>query len=139
MKRVFVDTNIIIDYLAEREPYNLPTLDLFNDMKDSRYMGMACSLSFVNTHYFLRRELGSTDAVRLLKKLESFITVLPVDEKVISQALSSDFGDFEDAVQYHSALRGKADVILTRDVRGYKKSKIKVCSAAEFIKEIYSN
>lgn len=139
MKRIFVDTNIIIDYLAEREPHNLPVLDLFNDFKDSRYLGMACSLSFVNTHYFLRRELGELQAVRLLKKLESFIAVLPVDEKIISQALESGFGDFEDAVQYYSALHGKADVLLTRDAKGYKKSKIKVCSAADFIREIYGN
>jgi predicted nucleic acid-binding protein len=68
--------------------------------------------------------------------LRTFLNVLPVDERVIEQSLNSEFNDFEDAIQYFTAVNNGIKIILTRNKTDYKKSKILILTAEEFLKTL---
>lgn len=73
-------------------------------------------------------------ALKSLRKLKTLINILPVDERVIEQSLNSEFQDFEDDIQYFTAINNGINLLLTRNKVDYKKSKIAVSTAEEFIK-----
>jgi len=134
MTRIFVDSDIAIDLLAERQPYYRSAAQLFSmaDRKEIRILFSA--LSFTNIHYVLRKVYNSAEARKLLVRFKVLVNVLPVDNKTIELALSSDIRDFEDAVQYYTAIENKANVIVTRNLKDYKLSSISVLTAEEFLK-----
>lgn len=134
MKRsVFVDTDVALDLLARREPYYIHAAILFSQAERGTIRACVSSLSFANLHYILRKVASARRAIEILKLFRELVTVLPVDDAVISEALNAGFADFEDAVQYHAALAAKVPVFVTRNVRHYRKSAIRVCTAEEYL------
>jgi predicted nucleic acid-binding protein len=133
---VFVDTDVVLDLLACREPFYPAAARLFIMVERGELSACVSSLSFANLYYLLRKELGSRRAVDVLRKLRLLVTVLPVDDSVIEQALSAGFRDFEDAIQYFSALAGNAACLITRNARDYPEPAIKVCTAEEFLAQL---
>ncbi len=79
---------------------------------------------------------SNASALKSLRKLKTFVNILPIDDKVIEQSLNSDFNDFEDAIQYFTAVNNGLTLLLTRNKRDYKKSKISVLTAEEFLKTL---
>jgi predicted nucleic acid-binding protein len=130
---IFLDTDVVLDLLARREPFYPAAARLFTMVERGELSACVSSLSFANLYYLLRKELGSRRAVDVLRKLRLLVTVLPVDDNVIEQALSAGFRDFEDAIQYFSALAGHAVCLITRNGRDYPEPAIKVCTAEEFL------
>jgi predicted nucleic acid-binding protein len=130
---VFVDTDIILDLLTRRDPFYPAASRLFTLVERGELQACASSLAFGNLFYILRKEITVPRAVEVLKKLKFLLTVLPVDEPVISRALDSSFRDFEDAIQYHTALAGKVATLLTRNGRDYPNPSITVWTAEEFL------
>lgn len=134
MKRaVFIDTDIILDVLAKREPFYQAAAILFSDVERGELKACVSSLTFANLFYILRKELSAPKAVEALKKLRQLVTVLPVDDKIVAHALDGGFTDFEDALQYHTALSKGIPCLITRNVRDYRKPVITVCTAEEFL------
>ena len=133
MIKAYLDTNVIFDLLLEREPYVRETQALFRAFEANKAKAYVCALSFPNLHYLLRKKFGNPESVKALKNLSALVSILPVDGKTIALALESGFGDFEDAVQYFAALEGGMTSILTRDLKGFKKSKIQVYTPGEFL------
>lgn len=105
MKHYFVDTNVIIDMLADREEFADAASELFDAAGRCEICIHISSLSYANVYYIVRRYLGHDKTIESLKALSDYVTILPVTEKVIRQALSSEFNDFEDAIQYYSAIQ----------------------------------
>lgn len=130
---VFVDTDIILDVLARREPFYQAAARLFSMAERGEVKVCVASLSFANLFYLLRKEFSAPKAVEILKKLKRLVTVMPVDESVIAKALDADFTDFEDAIQYHTALARRLPVIITRNAKDYRTSSITVLSAEEYL------
>jgi len=130
--RVLLDSDVVLDYLADRTPFAVEAEKIFNLIEMGRAQGFVSALSFTNMHYFLRKKLGGAGSVKILEKFRAMVSVLPVDDKIIARALTSDFGDFEDAVQYYAAMHGRVAAIVTRNLKDYKKSEIKVYSPADF-------
>jgi predicted nucleic acid-binding protein len=106
---------------------------VFKKIEEGDLKGYLCSLSFPTLFYLLTKELNREKALRALEKLRIVFKVASVDEKVIDMSLLSDFKDFEDAVQYYSALRVKADCIITRNKSDYRESVIPVLTPDEFL------
>jgi len=79
---------------------------------------------------------SNASALKSLRKLKALLKVLPIDEKVIEQALNADFNDFEDAIQYFSAINNGITLFLKRNKKDYKKSKLPVLTAEEFLKTL---
>jgi predicted nucleic acid-binding protein len=132
--RVFVDSDIILDVLAQREEFYTHAAKLFTLIDKGDVSGFTSPIVFANIHYILRKEKSKEYALQSLRKLKSFISILPVDEKIIELALDSTFKDFEDAIQYHTAKSYEINFIITRNKKHYKHSKISVCTAEEYLK-----
>ena len=135
MENVFIDTNIIIDLLAKREPFYKDAQDLFtlSDKKEIRLC--ISSLSFANAYYSIVKHQKEVEAKKYLAKFKVLVTVLPVEDKAIELALASDFADFEDGLQYFVAMDNEADLIITRNKKDFKSSKIPVMTAGEYLKK----
>jgi predicted nucleic acid-binding protein len=133
MKRLFVDTDIILDLLTKREPFYIHSAILFTLIESGKFRAFVSSLIFSNLFYILRKENTRDKTIEILTKLKSLVTILPVDKKIIESALQSGFKDFEDAIQYYTAKGGKSDFIITRNIKDFKLSDIDVISAEDFL------
>jgi predicted nucleic acid-binding protein len=137
-QRIFIDTNIIIDLFGRRDPYYSPAAGLFSAIEKGLFDASVSSLTFANIHYVLRKELGSRKAVEALKNLRKLVTILPVGDSVIAQALDSVFTDFEDAIQYYTALDNNIPFIVTRNRKDFRTATISICTAEEFLAQFNS-
>lgn len=127
MKHYFVDTNVIIDMLADREGYADAAADLFDAAGRGEICIYISSLSYSNVYYIIRKYLGHDRTIESLKALCEYVTIVPVTEKVIHLALASDFKDFEDAIQYFSAIQKTSiECIITRNIKDFKPSELPV-------------
>ena len=133
MEKVFIDTDIILDLLMKREPYYLSSAKLFQLIENNKISGFVSSLIFSNLYYIIRKIEGNEKAKNSLKKLKLLVKVLPVDEKIIELGLSSNFKDFEDSIQYYVAIEHNIKNLITRNTDDYKKGKINIFTAEEFI------
>jgi predicted nucleic acid-binding protein len=131
--RVFVDTDIIYDLLAKREPFYQAAARLFTLADEGKIQIFISSLSFANLHYLLSKETTAFKAKQLLRKFKLLVRIVPLNEKIIDLALNSEFNDFEDAIQHYSALENEIEILLTRNLRDYKKSQITVLTAQDFV------
>jgi len=137
-QRIFIDTNIIIDLFGRRDPHYVHAAGLFSAIEKGLVDGSVSSLTFANIHYVLRKELGSRKAVEALKNLRKLVTILPVGDSVIVQALDSAFSDFEDAIQYYTALDNNIPFIVTRNRKDFRTATISICTAEEFLAQFNS-
>lgn len=136
MKQILLDTNIVLDLLARRVPYYDEAADLFS-LADKKMIGISLSaLSLANIHYLITKFKPEQETRKILRNLIILVQVLSFDNKIVDLALNSDFKDFEDAIQYYTAIENEQDLIVTRDLTGYKDSKIPVLTADEFIKSL---
>ena len=135
MKQIFIDTNVIIDFLADRQPFSDYAAMIFQLAKDGKIGVHISAISFNNTYYILRKVTSHKNALKLLSEIEEYIGVQETNRKIIKKAMKSDFKDFEDAIQYFSAVQiGNIDIIATRDLKDFKKSELPVLSPETTIK-----
>ena len=136
MKNLYLDTNIVLDLLAERMPFYTETAKLFSLADKKKLKLSISSLCMADAHYILSRQNPEIEVRKVLRKFKVLVNVLPLDDKITDLALNSDFKDFEDAIQYFTALEYDQDLIITRNQPDFKESKIPVMTAGEFIKSI---
>ena len=129
---VFVDTDIVLDLLARREPFYDAAAQLFSHAESGTISLSVSSLTFANLFYILRKHVSAKHAQEVLRNFKQLVTVLPVDDTVIEQALKAGFTDFEDAIQYYSALNAGCSALLTRNGRHYRKSTISIFTAEAY-------
>jgi predicted nucleic acid-binding protein len=134
LEKVFVDTNIILDWLAKREPYFEYAKELFIKGEENEIGIQISTTSFINTQYILRKQIGKDKAKLALAAMRTICKVCPGGEKEIDLALLSSIKDFEDAFHYYSALNISADVIITRNPKDFQNSEIPIMSAEEYVK-----
>lgn len=136
MKQILIDTNIVLDLLARRMPFYTEAAELFS-LADKKIIVLSLSsLSLANTHYVLARFKSESATRRILRKLKVLVSVLSFDEKIADLALNSDFKDFEDAIQYFTAIENGQELIITRNMTGYRHSRLPVMTAREFIESL---
>ena len=128
----FVDTDIVLDLLARREPFYEAAARLFSLAETGNISLSVSSLTFANLFYILRKQVSAKHAHEALRNFKQLVTVLPVDDATIEQALKAGFTDFEDAIQYFSALAAGCTALLTRNGRHYRKSAINIFSAEAY-------
>ena len=134
MIKVLLDTNIILDLLAKREPFYNGAARIFTLADKSKLMLFTTSLSIANTYYILSNLKSASDAREILRNFRVLVSIIEVDEKITDLSLNDhSFRDFEDAIQYYSALENKIGFIITRDSKEFKKTQIPVMTADEFL------
>lgn len=134
MTYLFIDTDVIIDFLIDRKPHSREVAVIFTLIEQKKIKGFTSSLTFSNLYYVLRKIESHYKVKSKLESLSQIVGILKVEEQTIKNALASDFPDFEDSIQYYSALEGKKiDVIITRNIKDYKKSEIPVMSPGDYL------
>ncbi len=133
MKRVFLDTNIVLDLLAQRMPFYSEAARLFSLADKKEIILSISALCLADSNYILSRHLPSAEVRPILRKFKVLVNVLPLDDKITDLALNSDFHDFEDAIQYYTAIVNEQDLIITRNQADFKESKLPVMNAGEFL------
>lgn len=134
MSRLLIDTNIVIDLLAKRDKFYDEAAELFSRADKKELELTISSLTFANTNYILTKLKSSKEAREILRKFKVLVELLSLDDKITELALSDDnFPDFEDGLQYYSAIENQIDIIITRNKKDFKNSKIPVLTAKEFL------
>ena len=131
--KLFIDTDIILDLLAERQPHFVAAAHLFTSVQAGKHQAYTSATVFVNVHYLLRKTLGTQRTLTLLRKLKLLVTVVPTSDEAINRSLSSEFNDYEDAVQYYTALEHHVDALVTRNKKDYKHAILRVLNAEEVV------
>ena len=134
MKKLFVDTNIVIDLLSQRIEYYEASQDLFTYAIDNQIKLVVSTLTFANTHYILRDQLKLSKVRSALRKFKTLVEVASFDDKVLELALEEEFKDFEDGIQYYIAIENNCEAIITRNKKDFKRSTVPVLNATEYIR-----
>ncbi len=131
--KLFWDTNIMFDFLGERDPFYISAAKIAT-LADKRELSIIVSaLSYTTISYLLSKYESIEKIKNKLRKFKVISEICELDELIIEKGLNSDFSDFEDSLQYYSALRTECDVIITRNGKDFKKSKIPVMTPDEFL------
>ncbi len=133
MNKLFVDTDVILDLLGQRIPHFHFSAVLFTFAEMKKLELYTSPLILANTFYILRKQIGIDEAKKALRKLRILLHIIDSSEAVVDKALNSDFSDFEDAIQYYTALEHGISVILTRNLRDYKNASIIVQTPEAFL------
>ena len=139
MKKVFFDTNVVLDLLIGRQVWSRPASDVFDLAVDEKIELYCSTLTLATASYYLEREHLSRDEI--FSKLTCFIEycmLTNVDITVAKSALNSSLKDFEDAMQYYSALAEGCDVIITRNKKDFSEAQIDVKDPQEFLDKFYN-
>ena len=132
MTRLFLDTNIVVDLLDRREPFCHDAVRLFS-MAYNKQVHLVVSPMTFSTASFLLRKHGPEGVRKLLSNFRQLARVSTTDERTVDDSLASQFQDFEDAMQYYTALRADAEVIITRNGKDFTASRIPVMTAGEYL------
>ena len=137
MNNILIDTNIVIDLLAQREPFYDSAAKLFSLADKNKIVLSVSSLTIANTHYILSRLKSPNEAGEILRRFRLLVEIIPLTDKIIDLSLNdTNFKDFEDGLQYYSALANNQRVIITRNLKDYKAAKLSVMTAEEYLVSI---
>ena len=137
MKTVFVDTNILIDLLADRPPFSKFAIEIFDRAEKSKVKLYTSSHSFATTHYLLKKHITEKDLREVMFSLLDLIQLIPIDINMIKKSLLSKHKDFEDAIQIFAANSiAKLDFIVTRNLKDFKEADITVLPPDELLKHL---
>lgn len=135
MKKIFLDTNVVIDLLDKRDPFYKAAVTIFTLAYKKKVALYVSPMTYATASYLLRKH-GQEQMRLLLRNFRQLSRVTVADEKVVDDALASSFVDYEDALQYYSALSKNVDVIVTRNVKDFQHSKIKVLTPDEYLSQL---
>lgn len=133
-QKIYLDSDVILDYLAGRQPHDAAAVKIINLIEHKQIQGFVSSLIIWNLYYLLSKNLGAPQARTLLQKFRKLIQILPVTEETVDSALGSNMKDFEDAVQYFAFKKGKIDIFISRNTKDYPKNSAVVMTPNEFLK-----
>jgi len=131
--KVLFDTNVILDVLLDREPFVEEATYLMTKAEQSEIVGYLAATTITRIYYLLQKSLGNEIATEKIETLLSVFEIIPVNRIILEDALKSCFSDFEDSVLHMGACHTGVEYIVTRDTRGFTKSKIPVFNPIEFI------
>ncbi len=135
--KAFYDTNVLLDVLLARAPFYVDSARVWTLAEVGRLEGYASAVSFTNVFYIVEATEGRADARRAVRTMVGFFTPATCDAQVIRQAVEAGLPDFEDAVQYFSALHAGADCILSRNPDDFpRRPAVPVFSPTEFLAQL---
>jgi predicted nucleic acid-binding protein len=134
--KLFWDTNIMFDFLGERDPFYISAAKIATLADKREVTVVASALSYATISYLLAKYESIEKIKDKLRKFKVISEICELDEVIIEKGLNSNFLDFEDSLQYYSALRTECDIIITRNGKDFKKSQIPIMTPDEFLKSI---
>jgi predicted nucleic acid-binding protein len=131
--RALIDTNILLDVLLARGDHALPAAEVWTAAEERRIDAFVSAHAVTTVHYVVRRSGTSQEAKRVVAVLLGAMAVAPVDGLVLSEAAAMNLGDYEDAVTLAAAQRSKCDAIITRDLKGFAGSRLRVMQPKQLL------
>jgi predicted nucleic acid-binding protein len=132
---IFIDTDVVLDFLLDREPFSTFASIIFSLSEDKKVKTYISPLTVSNSYYILRKLASHSKVVKNLQKLLLITNITTISKQDVALALNSNFTDLEDALQHFSAIsHAKVDVILTRNIRDYKHSEVPAMSPENYLK-----
>ncbi|MBQ7695084.1 MAG: PIN domain-containing protein [Lentisphaeria bacterium] len=133
MKKIFIDTNILLDVVLRRTDFCEQSAAVWADCESRKVQGVVSAISLNNMHYVVRKRVESAAALEYVRFVLNIFSVVPLDESILRLAVDLPGKDFEDAIQTFSAVQAKADCIVTRDRLHFPNSYMPVISPAEYL------
>ncbi len=130
---VFIDANVLLDVLLEREPFVVDSRKVWYLSEQRKLRGLVSTLSFANIYYVVNKLKGPSFAMSMMGMLRECFNPVAFDEQVLNRSIDGGLKDFEDAVQYFSALRAKAECLVTRNREHFPGNPLPVLTPAEFL------
>ena len=134
--KVLIDTNVIVDVALEREPFYAESDRILTLVEEAQIQGYVSASTFSDLYYIIRRDKGRDWTLEFLRELATFCQVATVDSSAISMALTSTFKDFEDAIQYSTAVVNQIDAIVTRNPRDFPVATPRIVTPNQLIQEL---
>jgi predicted nucleic acid-binding protein len=131
--RLCIDTNLLLDVLAERKPFYPSAARVWSLCETGQCEGLVSAISFNNVFYIVRRARNADLARRALILMRDVFGSVAPDQQILNQAIDSDIADFEDAIQFFSAQRAGADYLLTRNAADFPKTRLPIMAPDEFL------
>lgn len=131
-KKIFIDINIALDLLLQREPFYTDVEDLFVLAYEDKIELFIAAHSFVIIDYVASKTLSLPKRKTLMLNFKNWVTVLPLNDDIISSSLLSG-DDFEDDIQQLIAVKQDIDVFITHDIKGFKNCPLSVMTAKQFV------
>lgn len=138
MKKIFLDTNIILDFLGEREGFYEASAKIMTLADKNKIQVYTSPSSISNVFYVLTRYENSKIALEKIRKFKLLCSMSVMDDEVVEKAINSNFKDFEDAMQYFSALASNCNIIITRNEKDFKNAMIPVMNAESYLLSLWN-
>lgn len=133
MRRVFLDTNIVLDFLLSREPWADQAQPLWDAVADQTIEAVISASTPLIVFYVARKLLPTSELREILRDLLTLVEIAPIDLAALRAGLNSNMGDYEDAVSAACAVAGKSELIVTRDLKDFKEALLPALSPTDFV------
>jgi len=132
--KLFLDTNIVIDLLGEREPFYESAAQITTLADKGRIEIIVSALTYSTVYYLLSSYESSETVKEKMRKFKVIAETSDLTDRIIDKGLTSKFSDFEDALQYYCAVKAECNLIITRNGKDFKNSEIPVLTPNEYLK-----
>ncbi|MEK7474659.1 MAG: PIN domain-containing protein [Candidatus Coatesbacteria bacterium] len=131
--KALLDTNVLLDVLAERKSFYADAMRIWTLAESGKIEGHVAAISFTNCYYIVRRYGGRPAAEKAVRLLRDVFKPVDLTSQILTQAIDSGIADFEDAIQFHSAVHAQVPCIISRDPGHFPRAPVTVLSPAEFL------
>ena len=132
--KLFLDTNIVIDLLGEREPFYESAAKITSLADIGKVQIIVSALTYSTAYYLLSRYESNEAVKEKMRKFKVIAETSDLTDKIIDKGLTSKFSDYEDSLQYYCAVQAECNLIITRNGKDFKESEIPVLTAVEYLK-----
>lgn len=133
MRRVFIDTDVILDLFLRREPHHTIALHFFSRLKGRNAQGCTSPVAVANTYCMLAKIRNKRYAIQKITRLRRLLQIAAVDQSIVDAALEAPYKDFEDSIQYHCARQNGLEHLITRNLTDYPRGPLKVLLPEEYL------
>jgi predicted nucleic acid-binding protein len=131
--RVLLDTNVVLDFVLQRNPFFAEADEIFIKLKNAEFVGYVSPITPINVFFTTRKEKGKDIAFIAVGELLTLTDITKISKRHFENALNSTFKDYEDSVQHESAISENLDAIITRNTKDFSNSNVKIYSPKEFL------
>jgi len=133
MIQILLDNDVVLDFILKRAPFNVEAKEIFDCAGRGEIAIYISAITPNNVFYITRKQIDKVTAFKAVEGLLQLAEVCTTDKSVFQKALTLNFTDFEDAVQCASAMAENVDAIVTRNLKHYKNSPVKIYSPSKFL------
>ena len=133
MEKLYIDCNILIDWITDRPPFSIYASRLFTLIEKKMIKGIVSPLTLSNTYYIIRKHTNNKIANEFLNDAKNLFDILDITKASTITAIENRYKDFEDDLHYYTALKNNLNYIITRNKKDFLQDKIKIMTAEEYL------